>query len=183
MQRKTLRPNTNIMNKFFVVISSLFISINVMALEIDPVFEKAMCDQMIDVIPKQKGFSYWRDTEVLDWKDETIWTEFTETCTIDPASYEFDTVTINLFADKNYVPTGSIWTTPYHSRVDAQIKCLFTSNYEWECLYQNAAYFDAQFLRIVVTQQHMGFTDSTWFKENAAAVFLNRAKTTIEELL
>lgn len=151
------------------------VSINTKAIELDTEFERAICDELIKQVPKQRGRSIWFDTPVSGWDNPTNWTYYSESCSVEAESFDYDNVVIHLFSDKYYTPVGSTWTVPYHTQVDASIRCLITSNYEWECLYQEAHVFDAQFLRIVL-QQRTGVTDSTWFKDAAPSIFLNTAK-------
>jgi hypothetical protein len=55
-----------------------------------------------------------------------------------------------IFYEINKYKDESIW-----NKVDADVKCLFSSNYEWECLYQ-ASIFDIRYYHKFTHPQQMG---------------------------
>lgn len=166
--------------KKIIFIGLILFSFSAFSLDVDLDFEREMCQTLMKEVPKQRGLSIWFDTPVGDWSNVTDWTSTFSSCHIDPETFDYDNVVIKVKVNNVYEPTGNVWRVPYHSKVDAEIRCLFSSNYEWECLYQNAATFDAQFLRIVL-QQGTGITDSTWFRSYAPDVFLSKSKSIVNK--
>ncbi|WP_396587712.1 hypothetical protein [Bermanella sp. R86510] len=153
------------------------------AIEVDVGLETSLCESIKSLIPKQKGFSLWVDTEVTQFTDISDWSDYEEYCFIKEDTYDYDNIDIEIFSEKYLSGEDSEYSVPLHVSLRASIRCLFTSQYEWECLFSDATKFDAKFLRYVVIQPSASFYDTTYFSNTTPNIILENTRKKIESSL
>lgn len=158
------------------IILFIFIQIssnNIWAIPIDTDFESALCSNILGAVPKQTAVSVTPGSGILGWYDDYHWESNVMNCSLVPEDYNYDSFTIKIFVDR-YVLTkpGPSFVT----KIDSTVKCLFTSNYEWECLYQESN-FESGY-----THYYLQFNYGEWI-ELDQKVLLDNAKNVTDEYL